>query len=164
MKRISKYCQVLFWILWTEWHCAQFVQISLRKVVSCHRPSALRHPISLKLCGLVVAVQDRWWRRVCWQPVYNLSSCLLHTWSLSLWHAVCLSSTLWHSQWDANVWNEDASMMSWCSLVDGRLYWWNEGNAEHISLEQKTITVAFTNFYWSDQSILSLVVGANSGI
>ena len=47
-------------------------------------------------------------------------------------HDVCLSSTLWHSQWDANVWNEDASMISWCSLVDASLYWWSEGHAEHI--------------------------------
>ena len=61
-----------------------------------------------------------------------LTNCLLHIWSLSLWHALCLSSTLWHSPWDANVWKEDASMMSWCSLVDGRLYKWSEGHAEHI--------------------------------
>ena len=127
MKRVSKFCQVLFWILLTKLQCPQFVKISLRQVVSCYRPSAWRHPISLEFSGLVIAVQDRWWR-----PVYNLSNCLLHTWSLSLWHAVCLSSTLWHSQWDANVWNEDASMMSWCGLLDGRLHWWSEGHAEHI--------------------------------
>ena len=88
-----------------------------------------------------------------WRPVYNLSSCLLHTRSLSLWHAVCLSSTLWHSQWDANVWNEDASMMSWCGLVDGRLYWWSEGHAEHVFFG-----AAFANSYWYVQSILGLVV------
>ena len=34
--------------------------------------------------------------------------------------------------WDAIVWNEDASMISWCSLLDGRLYWWSEGHVEHI--------------------------------
>ena len=58
----------------------QFVQISLRKIVSCYRPSAWRHPISLELSGLVVAVQDRWWRRVCWQPIYKLPS-WLYWWS-----------------------------------------------------------------------------------
>ena len=131
MKRVSKCCQVLFWILWTELQCAQFVQKSFREVVSCYCPSAWGHPISLELPGLVIAVQDRWWRRVCWQPVFDLSRCLLHTWPLSLWHAVCLSSTLWHSQWDANVWNEDASMMSWFNLVDRTLYWWSEGHAEY---------------------------------
>ena len=97
-------------------------------------PSGWRHPISLELSGLVIAAQDRWWRRICWQPVYNLSSCLLYTWSLSLWHAVCLSSVLWHSQWYDNVWNDDSSIMPWCSLVDGRLYWWSEGHAEHIDV------------------------------
>ena len=163
MKRVSKCCQVLFWILWTELQCAQVVQIALRKVVFCYLLSTLRHPISLELSGLVVAVQSGWWRRICWQPVYNLSSCLLHTWSLSLWDAVCLSSTLWHNQWDANVWNEDASMISWCSLVDGRLYWWSEGHADHIFVGVEDNYCCICQFLLI-QSSLSLVVCANSGI
>ena len=98
--------------------CANIIEESCLLLSSFSLETSIR-------CGafcLVVTVQERWWRRVCWQPVYNLSSRLLNTWSLSLWHAVCLSTTLWRSQWDTTVWNEYASMMSWCSLVDGRLY------------------------------------------
>ena len=38
-------------------------------------------------------------------------------------------------------------MMSWCSLVDGKLYRDLKVMLSTFSLEQKTITVAFANFY-----------------
>ena len=71
----------------------------------------LRHIQSLGLSCLVIAAQFGLLSWVCWHPVYDQSSSLFHTWSLSLWHCVYLSSALRHSQWDANTWNEDASMM-----------------------------------------------------
>ena len=39
------------------------------------------------------------------------------------------------SQWDASVWSEGASMLSFCELVDGRLYWWSVIHALHTSLK-----------------------------
>ena len=57
-----------------------------------------KHPVSLGLSYLVVAVQAGFLGWVCWQQVYDLYSNLLHTWSLSLWHRpACLSSALWHT-------------------------------------------------------------------
>ena len=89
-----------------------------------------------------------------------LTTRLFHTWSLSLWNDVCLSSTLWHNQCDANVWSQNASMVSWCSLVDGRRYWWSGGHAEHIFVGVED------NYSCICQLLLfrSILPKANSGI
>ena len=54
----------------------------------------------------------------------TLTSCLSLLCTMT-WHPVCPSFALWHSQWDASVWSEGTSMMSFCELVDGRLCWWS---------------------------------------
>ena len=125
--------------------------------------SAWRHPISLELSNLVVAVQVGFLSWVCWQPVDDLSSSLLHTWSLSLWHHACFSAAPWHSQWDASVWNEDASMMSCCGLVDGRPYWWSTDHTQHTFLGAEDHYCCFAFALWSDHSFSGLVVCAKSG-
>ena len=79
----------------------------------------------------------RWWRHRLDRFIFQYfpSPGLYHTQSLSLWHPVCPSFALWHSQWDASVWSEGASMMSFCKLVDRRLCWWSVIHALHTSLK-----------------------------
>ena len=101
--------------------------MQLRKVVFCYLLSALRHQSLWSFLALWLLCRvDEDIEYADSQSIICLVVCSTHG------HDVCLSSTLWHSQWDANVWNENASMISWCSLVDGWLYWWSEGHVEHI--------------------------------
>ena len=74
---VSEDCQVLFW---------NGVQLHLidcryhwRSLASCCLVLAWRHPISLALSCLVVAVQAECAGSVCWQQACDLSSCLHHT-------------------------------------------------------------------------------------
>ena len=41
---------------------------------------------------------------------------------LLIWRHVCLSSALWHSQWDNNILSKGAARVTYCGLVDRKLH------------------------------------------
>ena len=130
------------------------------KFVSCCLPSACKHQISLELSGLVVVVQDRFWR---WerdnQSIICQVVCAIH----GLCHSGILS--VFPSHYD--IVNEMSMFGTWTHL-------WCLCEEDYIgdlhimhssfSLEQNNITVAFAYANWFVHSTLCLVVWANSGI
>ena len=111
--------------------------------LSCNVPNLCKYHWGKLSCGIFFQpwdIQSLWSFPALWLPCRVDDDVEYADNQSIICLVVCSTNGLCHSgmmsvfpPYYASVWNEDASsMIFWCSLVDGRLYWWSEGHVEHI--------------------------------